>query len=317
VISLPGDAFHRVGARAKTSILYLTKRGPEDTGQGDVFMYECKQVGLDDVPMKTRPSVAAEARKKALDEMDEVVKAFGQFLAGRKGPWLVAGNLLSDRLDVKSVLPRSGSIESDWTKRGFSIVRLEDIVVHITEEGFNPKATPDKEFTLLRIRYDGIAEAGEKALGRDLAYKYVQQSKKNDIVAGNITAVMGSICVMPEDLTKALASSEFTIMRLRDKRFHAWFIWSILRSPEVRATLLSRSTGMNRHRIDWDLLRNLPVPLVDKATQRRIGEQLRKTIERAREAEQERESAIQEVSALLNLDNEWAVNRLKAAKPPK
>ena len=35
-------------------------------------MYECKYVGLDDVPMKTRPSVGAEARKKAL-EMDEVI----------------------------------------------------------------------------------------------------------------------------------------------------------------------------------------------------------------------------------------------------
>jgi len=49
-------------------------------------------------------------------------------------------------------------------------------------------------------------------------------------------------------------------MRLKDKRFHPWFLWGFLRSSEVRARLLSQSTGMNRHRIDWDLLRNLPVP---------------------------------------------------------
>src|SRR5262249_49556518 len=44
IISLPGDAFQRSGARAKTSVLYLTKRGKGDVGQPDVFVYECRHV---------------------------------------------------------------------------------------------------------------------------------------------------------------------------------------------------------------------------------------------------------------------------------
>jgi type I restriction enzyme M protein len=317
VISLPGDAFHRVGARVKTSILYLTKRGPEDTGQGDVFMYECKFVGLDDVPMKTRPSVAQEARRQAEQEVDEIIKAFGSFLAGRKGPWLVPAELITGRLDVKACLPRLRDITDDWTKNKLEVVNLGSIVDPITEGGLNPQDKPEQVFTMLRVRYDGIPEEGEKALGKEITYKNVLRPQKNDVVAGNINMVQGSVAVIPDDLTHTIASSEFTIMRLKDRRFNAWFLWAFLRSAEVRARLLSNSTGLGRHRIDWGLLSILPVPVLDKNTQRRFGEQLRKTIERAREAEKERESAIDEVSTLLNLDNEWAVNRLKAAKPPK
>jgi type I restriction enzyme M protein len=317
VISLPGDAFYRVGARVKTSILYLVKREEGETGQPAAFMYECQHVGLDDVPMKTRPSVALEKRQQAEAEMNEVIKVFKAFMSGKKGTWLVPGDLLTGRLDVKSCLPRSTSVEDVWSEKQYEVVKLGDIVDPIEGEGFNPRATPDKSYSLLRIRYDGIAEEGDKALGTDLTYNYVQQPKENDIVAGNITAVMGSICVIPADLTEAIASSEFTIMRLKDKRFHPWFLWAFLRSTEIRARLLSQSRGMNRHRIDWDLLKTIPVPVVPKDVQKKIGEQLRKTVEMARKAERDKQKATQELTDLLDLENEWAVSRLKAAKPPR
>lgn len=317
VISLPGDAFYRAGARVKTSILFLVKREEGETGQPAAFMYECQYVGLDDVPMKTRQSVALEKRREAEQEMKDVVKAFNLFLSGKKGSWLVAGDLLQDRLDVKSCLPRSGSVEDVWNEQKYEVVRLGDVVDAVEGEGFNPRTTPDKSYMLLRIRYDGIAEEGEKVLGEDLTYNYVQQTKENDIVAGNITAVMGSICVISKDMTQAIASSEFTIMRLKDKRFHPWFLWAFLRSTEIRARLLSQSKGMNRHRIDWNLLSTIPVPVVPKDVQKKIGEQLRKTVEMARKAERDKVQATQELTDLLDLENEWAVSRLKAAKPPR
>ena len=63
VISLPGDAFQRSGARAKTTILYLEKRKKGETGQPAAFVFECRYVGLDDVVLRTRPSVAEQATK--------------------------------------------------------------------------------------------------------------------------------------------------------------------------------------------------------------------------------------------------------------
>ena len=85
IISLPGDAFQRSGARAKTSVLYLTKRAPGEAGQPDAFVYECRHVGLDDVVLRTRASVAESKKSLAAGEINEVVTAFRSFLGGKKG----------------------------------------------------------------------------------------------------------------------------------------------------------------------------------------------------------------------------------------
>ncbi len=318
VISIPGDAFQRVGARAKTSILYLLRRSQGEIGQPDAFMYECQHVGMDDVPMKTRASKAQEARKNAEVEIETVLKCFGSFLAGKKGPWLVPGDRLNDRLDVKSCLPRTGGdIVASWKADGIEVMPLENIVVPIAGEVFNPQDTPNEVFTLLRVRYDGVAEEGEQAKGGELTYDQVQRPQENDLVASNIAAALGSVCVIPADLNHVIASHEFTIMRLTNKKFNPWFVWGFLRSAEVRARLLSASTGISRHRITWDDLRLLPVPVLDAETQMKIGQRFMDSVDSLRQAEKDRKAVAEELNGMLNLDNEWAVQRLKTAKPPK
>ncbi|MFA5867816.1 MAG: N-6 DNA methylase [Actinomycetota bacterium] len=317
VISIPGDAFQRVGARAKTSVLYLIRRDAKKQSQPDAFMYECRYVGLDDVPMKTRPSKAAEARTAAEDETRDLFEAFNLFMQGIKGPWRVRSGLIGDRLDVKSCLPRPNDISDKWRADGLNVVPLHTIVDKIENEGFNPKNEPSKLNTLLRVRYDGIPEEGDKALGEELTYSKVQNPKENDIVASNIAAALGSIAVIPADLSGVIASSEFTIMRLKDARFDVWFLWGFLRSPEVRARLLSQSTGISRHRVEWDDLGAIPVPVIPIEKQRLIGKQFYDSVKEVRNAEKKRADTSFELNQSLDLSNEWAVQRLKAAKPPK
>jgi type I restriction enzyme M protein len=317
IISIPSDAFQRVGARVKTSILYVVKRAKGETGQPDVFMYECQYVGLDDVPMKTRASKALQARQNAERESDEVVRAFKLFLAGKKGPWLVKGSMLTDRLDVKSCLPRTNDVSDTWRANGLAVVPLSTIFDPVIDGAFNPGDSPELSYTLLRVRYDGIAEEGEAALGSELTYHEVWQAQANDLAASNIALALGSVCVMPPDLVHCLASSEFTIMRLKDKRFDPWFMWGFLRSSEVRARLLSQSTGLARHRVGWEILKDIPVPFVAEETQRRLGRRFRESVETVRLADKTRQATVKEMSGLLDLDNEWAVHRLRAAKPPK
>jgi len=58
VISLPGDAFQRSEARAKTSFIVFEKRGP-GRGMDDapsIFMYPCRHVEIDD-PKRRRWSL--------------------------------------------------------------------------------------------------------------------------------------------------------------------------------------------------------------------------------------------------------------------
>jgi type I restriction enzyme M protein len=317
VISLPGDAFQRVGARAKTSILYLTRRAEGEEGQPGVFMAECQYVGLDDVPMKTRPSQAVIAREKAEREMSEIVLAFKDFLAGQKGPWLVPAARVTGRLDVKACLPRDSDVSDEWVQNGLEVIALKDIVEPITEGGFNPQECPEEKFTLLRVRYDGIPEEGEAVLGKELTYNHVQRAKVGDIVISNIAVTLGSTCVIPDYLEHTIVSSEFTIMRVKDTRFHPWYLWGLLRSAEARARLLSEASGTNRLRVQWPTLQEIPVPLVAKDAQEEIGEQYRQSVTAVAEAERSRVEASRRLNSMLNLENPWAVQRLKAAKPPK
>lgn len=317
VISLPGDAFQRVGARAKTSVLYLVKRKPGETGQGDVFMAESSYIGLDDVPTKTPKSKADEARKMAEQETNFILESFHKFLDGVKGPWAAPASAIVDRLDVKHCLPRIGDVVAKWKKDGYQIVPLSQIVNPVTDGQLKPNATPDTTFTFLRVRYDGVAEEGETRLGREITYTQVQRAAENDLVVSNIATVMGAVCVLPKELTHTLISSEFTIMRLKDKRFTAWFLWGFLRSPEVRARLLSQATGISRHRVSWDFLKDIPVPLVSDELQEDTGYKYSHAVLAVREAEKLRYDADSALNQQLDLNNNWALKRLKAAKPPK
>ena len=317
VVSLPGDAFQRVGARAKTSVLYLVKRKPGETGQPDIFMAESSYIGLDDVPPKTPKSKADEARVRAEKETKTILDGFQSFLDGVKGPWLVSGTAIGDRLDVKSCLPRTDDIVAEWKLKGYEVITLGDVVSHIEGPEFDPNDSPKTEFTFLRVRYDGVAEEGERRLGREVTYNSVQRAQKNDLVVSNIAMAFGAVCVLPEELSHALASSEFTVMRVTNEKFDPWFVWGYLRSPEVRARLLSTATGISRHRVSWEFLKDIPLPILDPVRQKELGERYSNSVVAAREAERVRTDTDTVLHEQLDLNNEWAVKRLKAAKPPK
>lgn len=100
-------------------MLYLEKRREGEVGQPDAFVFECRYVGLDDVVLRTRPSVAEQARQMALQETEEVLAAFDDYMNGKKGPWLVSADRLSGRLDAKSLRPwRAVELESKWQQAG-------------------------------------------------------------------------------------------------------------------------------------------------------------------------------------------------------
>jgi hypothetical protein len=69
--------------------------------------------------------------------------------------------------------------------------------------------------------------------------------------------------------------------------------------------------------VGWDVLKDIPVPLVENEVQKRLGKRLKDSVESVRLSEKTRKATVNEMSGLLDLDNEWAVRRLRAAKPPK
>ncbi len=314
VISLHGDAFQRAGARAKTSVLCLTKR-EDDEQQPDVFVYESLFIGRDDVVPRTRASDAELARSQAIAEIDEILDAYAAYQRGEQGPWLVPAARLDDRLDAKYLRPWTVSaLEPTWAQAGATSARLGDIVDLVEEEA---QISPDSHYDFLSILYAGQARRGERVLGREVGYPKVYRARADDLIVSNINAVHGAICVLPADLEDAVVSSEYTVLRVKPKAgVDPYYLWSVLRTAGVIAEWLSGARGVGRTRVGWDLLADQQVPLLQPKQQRGIGDLHRRALEMEAEIVELRQKAEQQIRGL-ELDGEVARDRLARAKPPK
>lgn len=315
IISLHGDAFQRAGARAKTTILGLVKRREGETGQPDVFVYESRYIGLDDVVPRTPASVAETARQFALKEMLEIQEAYAEYMAGKKGPWLVPASQLTDRLDAKYLRPWSVTeLEPAWQAAGLGSVALEDLVQPV-EELIALK--PDERYEFLRISYEGRAERGEFRLGKEVTNQRIGRARIGDIVVSNISAVYKAVCVLSEGFEDLLVSSEFTVLRLRPGvKADPMYLWSVLRTSGVIAEWLSHSSGVGRHRVSWDLMKSQRIPMLSPDEQQTVGD-LHREILKFEHAIAERQVAAVSVLSPLLLDGEEARDRLIRAKPPR
>jgi len=145
----------------------------------------------------------------------------------------------------------------------------------------------------------------------------VSTAKAGDIVVSNISAVYRAICVLPKSAEDLLISKEFTILRpQKSKKVDANYLWAVLRSAAVVAEWLSGATGVGRHRVGWDLLRDQRIPLLGSGEQKTVGDFYREAEEAEEHVAALRASA-QAALAPLDLEGETAIDRLARAKPPK
>jgi type I restriction enzyme M protein len=312
VISLPGDAFQRSGARVKTSIVYLTRRNSPGEEQPDVFMWYCTAIGVDDSARQRVLPEDALRREEATKEISRVVEAFRQAEAGKDKSHLVPASRIADRLDVKSCVVQLARRAKTWEAKGLEVSALSQWV--------SPRVEPwsgeaSETVSMLSVTYDGRAVAEDKE--RDtVGYRDLYSARSGDIVVSHINAVNGAICVLPEELDGSVVSPEYTVLKLK-KGMGAHALWAILRSPEIRADMLASTSGHGRHRIDSGVLLKLRVP-------RPTAELSKSTVEafeRARKLEEEaaklRTQAQSKLEAEMALASEEANNIILAFKPPR
>lgn len=317
IISLHGDAFQRAGARVKTSLLCLTKKLNASEEQPSVFVHDSRYIGLDDVPVRTPQSVAEEARNAAQLEIEEIVTAYEKYRLGASGPWLVAPEKLGDRLDAKNLIPWSvEKLTGTWMAAGAETDVLENLVDLIECQA---TIKGGDRYVFLRITYEGFAEPGERRLGREISYKWVGSARANDVVVSNISAVYRAICVLPKEMEYTLVTPEFTILRIKPgkrRTVDPMYLWSVLRSPAVIAEWLSHSTGVGRHRVDWELLKRQRIPLLPWSRQEAIGSLHRQAYAFTRKSQRIAGDAIAAMDAL-DLYGEVAKDKMARAKPPR
>jgi type I restriction enzyme M protein len=204
-------------------------------------------------------------------------------------------------------------LQPKWKQAGAT----SDILANLVDPVWHPVSLePNKRYTFLRVLYAGYAERGETSLGHEVGYSEVATAKSGDIIVSHINAVNRAICVLPEWGSDLLISKEYTILRPRKNNVDPHYLWAILRSAAVVAEWLSGSTGIGRHRVGWDQLRDQRIPLLAPKEQKAIGDYYRKAEEYEGKIATLRTSALAAL-APLELEGETAVDRLARAKPPK
>ncbi|OLS50191.1 hypothetical protein BV379_19150 [Rhodovulum sulfidophilum] len=318
VVSLPGDAFQRSNARVKTSYIVFEKRSTAEQENPPVFMYPCQFVGNDD-PKRQRPRAGdAELRELANREIESVMRAFDEFQQGCGDPkFTVEASRIQDRLDVKNCLMSPGRQEAVWVDQGHAIYPLHEMLEErlydddevVTRDSADP-------VTVMVVRYEGIAEAADEMNPADSSYAKLFPVHAGDVVISNIAASHGSIAVVPNELDGCVVSSEYTVLQARPE-FDPVVLQMILRSPEIRSDILLSSSGANRTRTRWDLIRDLKAPYPSDVMANTIRQMADRAEEAKREAARLLSDARASIQEQLQLETGDAEMVLTAFKPPK
>ena len=315
VVSLPGDAFQRSEARVKTSLVVLEKRDPTAAReQPAIFMYACRYVGIDDPKRSRWMPGDDEIRDSALEEVATVVREYRRFLEGARQPeFIVPAVRASDRLDVKHCL-----IDRNWRGAESSSI-LSDVVEIKTfpESDIVDCESHEYPVQLFTVKYDGSPSPGRVILPRtETEYQQLYRVREGDIVISNIAASYGSVAIVPSYLDGSVVSKEYTVLVAKDG-FDPTVIWAVLRSPELRAEMLLRTTGANRTRISWPAVRDISFPYPDQEMVYAFVRHLQDAEEAYARAQREQDTAFAELNGVLGLGMDNAHHILDAFKPPQ
>lgn len=313
VVSLPGDAFQRSGARVKTSILYLTKRTGNDDTQSDVFMWYCTAVGVDD-SARQRPSREDAANSKAaVAEIEEVLLAYDSARAGGSTANLVPAARIKDRLDVKSCVLTPGRKLAAWKELGLDAKPLGEWVTAREEVD---ASGGEETVRLLSVAYNGYPKEPDEYPRESIKYGSLYIVHAGDIVVSHINAVHGAVCVVPDHMDGALVSPEFTVLEPKSNVSpHA--LCAILRSPEIRAEIVTRSSGLGRHRITAAVLLALPIPSPLSTTATKANDAFAEARRMEAAALALRAKAQEDLETSMDLRGVEAQRIIKAFKPPQ
>jgi type I restriction enzyme M protein len=316
IISLHGDAFQQSNARVKTAMLYLEKKTTNVETQPAVFMYSSIYLGVDDLPMTTKPSKVEEARKLATWEIETILDAFEKYKNGNNGEWLVPADKLKDRLDVKHCLPLFGRFVSKWKKKGIEVFPLSKLCSPRDEIIEPVKDFPEQEFRIMTITYTGRCKTDETRLGKEINFNKMKVVRTGDIVFSDLNAFHGAIGYITEEFDGALASGSYTVVKCNNTE-DSLYLWSILRTTEIRADFLSSAIGMGRQTINWEYMQKVQIPFLPKTERDEI---VQKILE-AWKMEDKAKKSMEAINDLLNthfdVESDQSKQRFISTKPPR
>ncbi|WP_322015286.1 N-6 DNA methylase [Paraburkholderia sp. J12] len=317
VISLPGDAFRRSAARVKTSILVLRKRHDNEE-QPDVFMTSSVYLGLDAKVAKRIGLSGADLEAEKARETKEIIRQFTAFRKGRPGDYAIPAADIDDRLDVKFCVNKRLNTDRHltWSSKGFTIATLGSALKLAKNRATSVEEGEDYQF--LRVSYDGEVNEGELINGDECSYRTLYETKAWDILCSNMGIGRGAIAIVPPYHAGKFVSNEYTILQATSHEEAIYYV-NLIRTKEILADILSANTGMNRGRIQWDVISQIEVPLYDSdlaSTKALVGE-LEAYWKTFQQLTKSRDSHYVELNRSLGIDDKVALRRWLAYKPPE
>ena len=316
IISLPGDTFRQSGSRVKTSVLFLEKKREHDEQQGSWFHYFSRYLGVDDLPSKASDRDVAKARQLAEEETTNINAEYARYLNGELTGHVLSQNLLKDRLDLRNCVPLIGRRVPLWAAASdIDVRRLED-VVDVVESVITPQDEPNKQFQLLKVSYEGRCELESTRRGNEIVPKEMRRVEAGEIIFSIIRATDGSIGIVPPEFEGGLVSKTSFVVFRCDSPEDAAYLWSILRSYEIRADMQSISPGSTRYQTPWKDVKDLQIPWVNDQRRHKIGTNILDVWEKERQLKVETEQSMRHTFELA-IESEDSRNRWEASKAPK
>ena len=315
IISLPGDTFRRSDSRTKTSVLLLEKKQHAKDSQPHWFYFFSEYLGVDDLTSKASESDVDEARRKAEAETKQIIDRYARYLKGDTPSNVLGPERLSNRLDLRNCVPMFGRMAKQWQKQGIEVKRLDEVAVP-AENIIRPSKTPDDMFTLIKVSYDGKCEITGRKIGSRIRADAMYRIIKGQIVFSKIRATNGAVGIVPLTLDGALVSkSSYTVFDCKTP-YDAAYLWSVLRSYEIRADMQSLSPGSSRYTTYWPDVGRLLVPWLTAKHRMEIGGALIKLWKDERWL---RERQLQSMDHLkrLGVESEESKRRWTVSKAPQ
>ncbi|WP_099211570.1 restriction endonuclease subunit S domain-containing protein [Thermococcus henrietii] len=210
------------------------------------------------------------------------------------------------RIDVKHAelvirKKQLDDLKKDWEELGFEILPLGHVIRNVNNVVKTSTIQGKEGIPLLSITFEGKAirrseKLHKKSRMSPITTKYPTLLKVSawDVVLSRIDIVNGAVAIIPEDLNDHYVTKEFMVLRpkkkiIEDKQLielieneypdvnlqidskmvTSWYLWIYLRSNFVRSYVKGLMKGVTgRHRVKWEQLKHLPVPVPESASLR-------------------------------------------------